>query len=198
MLPTTSFHVCSSVSVYRVCSSPADLLSRGMLDQGHHGYRPDVGILPFLALLLTIAPYASWLILTLINYCMCCSLVFISIRNGFYKIFIFFTLYTVPHPNPVAGWPSPWLGLSYVHAWLKRPAERFQTGISYLFERVCVQSSLLICKANSMPVMSTLNEENNDYFATCYCAPEKCNNYFATRYWALKKVKIISLLVSEP
>ena len=39
-------------------------------------------------------------------------------------------------------------------------------------------------------------KQNNYYFATRYWAPKKSNNYFATRYWDLKKVTIISLLVT--
>ncbi len=39
-------------------------------------------------------------------------------------------------------------------------------------------------------------KKSNYYFATRYWAPKKSNNYFATRYWNLKKVTIISLLVT--
>jgi hypothetical protein len=60
------------------------------------------------------------------------------------------------------------------------------------------------------PMVGTVTEETNDYFATRYWALKKSNYYFATRYWApkksndyfvlvigiLKKVTIISLLVT--
>jgi hypothetical protein len=51
-------------------------------------------------------------------------------------------------------------------------------------------------KAVPCPVVGTVTEETNDYFATRYWALKKGNYYFATRYWAPKKVTIISLLVT--
>jgi hypothetical protein len=61
------------------------------------------------------------------------------------------------------------------------------------------------------PVVGTVTEKSNDYFATSYRAlkksndyfatttdPEKSNDYFATCYCLLEKVKIISLLVTGP
>ncbi len=48
------------------------------------------------------------------------------------------------------------------------------------------------------PLVDTVSEESNDYFATRYWALKKSYDYFATRYWALKKGTIILLLVTGP
>jgi hypothetical protein len=41
-------------------------------------------------------------------------------------------------------------------------------------------------KSNDYFATTTDPEKSNDYFAACYCPLKKSNDYFATRYWVLK------------
>jgi hypothetical protein len=54
---------------------------------------------------------------------------------------------------------------------------------------LCIQIASSLCSPHPhpCPVVGTVTEETNDYFATRYWALKKSNDYFATRYWGLKK-----------